>query len=537
MSGPENFQKTPARMLREYLLLACRRKWWLILPLFVTWALVMMAAWFVPPKYHSETVIIVEQQKIPEQYVVPNVAIDLQQRLQSMTQQILSRTRLLAIIDAFHLYKKDQKQSDPDPLVEQMRKDIKIDLVQAPGRPWELSAFKISYSAANPELAQQVTQKLSSLFIEENLRSRQQLSEDTTKFLENQLEEARQNLAAQEERLRDFKTRYLGELPEQLQTNIQILSGLQSRLQAATEALDKANQQKLYLESLLNQYKTLRSQLSVRRGDSAVNPVSIDEDLEKLKAELAALSSRDTPRHPDVVRLKKQIADAENLKQQVNAEQKSAASDGTLDAVGRPRSLSDLQAISPMLQIDGQIKSNQLEIANRKQEISGREGKIDAYQAHLNLMPVREQQLAAITRDHEQSRTNYESLLNKKMQSEMATDLEKRQEGEQFRIIDPPNFPQKPYSPNRLKFSLFGLIAGIVLAVGLTAFIEATDERVNSEEDLLSVTPVPLLVAIPLLQTSAEQQTRTWRYRVEWAVAALLIIAIPAITVVAYYRG
>jgi polysaccharide biosynthesis transport protein len=536
MSGLD-FHKTSERSLQDYLLIARRRQWWFILPMFLIWALVMLASWFIPPKYRSETVIIVEQQKIPEQYVVPNVALDLQQRLQSMTQQILSRTRLMGIIGSFHLYEKNRKQSDTDPLVDQMRKDIKIDLIQAPGRPWELSAFKISYSAPNPELAQQVTQKLSSLFIEENLRNRQQLSEDTTKFLENQLEEARKNLATQEERLRDFKTKYLGELPEQLQTNIQILSGLQSRLQAATDALDQANQQKLYLQSLLGQYKTLRSQLAVGRGDSALNPLSINDDLGKLKAQLAALGSRDTLKHPDVVHLKKQIADIESLKRQMDAELKSDKSDETIDAVGRPESLSDLQAISPMLQIDGQIKSNQLEIVNRKQDIRRLEGQIDAYQARLNLTPVREQQLAAITRDHEQSRTNYESLLNKKMQSQMATNLEKRQEGEQFRIIDPPNFPQKPFSPNRLKFSLLGLIAGISLAVTLTAFVEMMDERVNGEEDLLSVTPVPILVAIPLLQTPAEQARRIWQYRLQMAAVTLLIIVIPAITLVAYYRG
>src|SRR2546423_7520928 len=161
-----NFQEKPSRSLDEYCAIAVRRRWWLVGPLFVFWAMGFLASHFISPKYRSETVILVEQQRIPEQYVVPNVAIDLQGRLQSMSQQILSRTRLLAIIEAFHLYKKDQKQSDFDPLVERMRKDIKIHLVQAPGRPWELSAFKISYSAANPELAQQVTQKLSSLFIE-----------------------------------------------------------------------------------------------------------------------------------------------------------------------------------------------------------------------------------------------------------------------------------------------------------------------------------------------------------------------------------
>jgi len=527
----------PSLTLRDYLAIARRRQWSLILPLFLGWALVMSVAWFLPPRYRSETVIIVEQQKIPEQYVLPNVAVDLQQRLQSMTQQILSRTRLLGIIEAFHLYQKEEKLSDPDALVEQMRKDIKIDLVQAPGRPWELSAFKISYTAASAGLAQDVTKELSSLFIAENLHNRQQQAEDTTKFLENQLEQARRNLTDQEGRLRDFKSRYLGELPEQQQTNIQILSGLQARLQSATEALDQANQQKLYLESLLAQYKTLRSQFSVRRDNTAVSAPSLDEELERLRAELVDLSARDTPKHPDVVRVKKQIADAERMKEQLDEQISAAKTEDSIDAKEKPRSLSDLQAMAPMLQVDGQIKSNRLEIDNRKQEIKRLEAQIEIYQSRLNLTPAREQQLTAITRDHDQSRANYESLLNKKMQSEMATNLEKRQQGEQFRIIDPPNFPQKPYSPDRFKFSFFGLLVGLVLGLGITALLEVMDERIHSKEDLLSVTPVPVLVAIPVLQTAGEQRKQFWYRRLQTATALVLAAIVPAVILYTYYKG
>ena len=531
----DNFGEKPALNFQDFLITARRRRWWLVLPLFLSWALVMSTAWFITPKYRSETVIIVEQQKVPEQYVVANVANDLQQRLQSMTQQILSRTRLLGIINSFHLYSKNQKPGDPDSLVKTMRDDIKIDLVQAPGRPWELSAFKISYSASTASLAQQVTNELTSLFIEENLRNRQQLSENTTQFLENQLDEARKNLADQEERLREFKSKYLGELPEQLQTNIQILSGLQTRLQAATDALDQAHQQKLYLESLLNQYKTFRTQFAAKRDDSEVSPLTLDEELDKLRAQLADLSARYTQKHPDVLRIKHQIAVEERLKQELEANMKSASLEDS--SLGPAKSLADLQAISPMLQIEGQVKSNGLEIENRKQEVRTLERQIEAYQTHLNLTPVREQQLAAITRDHEQSRTNYESLLNKKMQSEMATNLEKRQEGEQFRIIDPPSLPQKPYSPDRFKLSLLGLLFGAVLSIGLTAFIENTDGCIYSEEDLRSVTPVPVLGAVPVLQTATEQQRSLWHRRLEFATVVLLVTLMPLITVFSYFRG
>ena len=530
-----DFRTPPSLNLREYLQIARRRRWWLILPLFLSWALVILATRFITPRYRSETVIIVEQQKIPEQYVVPNVANDLQQRLQSMTQQILSRTRLLGIISSFHLYNNDHSPSDPDALVKRMRDDIKIDLVQAPGRPWELTAFKISYAASSASLAQRITSELSSLFIAENLRNRQQLSENTTQFLENQLQAARKNLTEQEDRLRDFKSRYLGELPEQLQTNIQILSGLQARLQAATEALDQANQQKLYLESLLNQYKSFRTQFGAKRDESIATPATADEELNKLRMQLSDLSVRETAQHPDVLRLKRQIAVTERLKQQLEASAKSGElADSDLEPA---KSLADLQAISPMLQIEGQAKSNRLEIENRKQEVRSLERQIEIYQVHLNLTPVREQQLAAITRDHEQSRTNYESLLNKKMQSEMATNLEKRQEGEQFRIIDPPNLPHKPYSPDRFKFGLLGLLFGFLLSIGLTTFVENTDECIYSDEDLQSITPAPVLAAIPVLRTLSEQKRSIWHQRLEFTTASLLVTVIPLVTLYSYFKG
>src|ERR1700675_921567 len=164
----------PSRSLDEYWAMAKRRRWYIILPAFACWAVAWSGSWLLPSTYQSDALILVEQQKVPEQYVVPNVTVGLQDRLQSMTQQILSRTRLQATIDRFHLYRRRTglrgllESGDP---VEQMRKDIQIDLVQPPGHPNELTAFKIRYSTGSPELAQQVNSELTSLFIEENLKS------------------------------------------------------------------------------------------------------------------------------------------------------------------------------------------------------------------------------------------------------------------------------------------------------------------------------------------------------------------------------
>jgi polysaccharide biosynthesis transport protein len=281
----------------------------------------------------------------------------------------------------------------------------------------------------------------------------------------------------------------------------------------------------------------LRAQLVAVHGNATVNPLTVDQELEALRSELVTLSGRDTANHPDVVRVKEQIAATERLKQEMETAVKSGKPEDLKESGGKPKSLADLQAISPMLQIEGEVKSNKLEIANRQQEVRDIQRQIELYQNRLNLTPVREQQLAAITRDHDQSRANYESLLNKKMQSEMATSLEKRQEGEQFRIIDPPNFPQKPYWPNRFKFSLMALAFGMLLALGLATWVETIDERIYSQKDLESVTPVPILIGIPLLATISEQERKLRSRRLQLTAAGFLMAMVSAMTLFTYYKG
>src|SRR5208283_358639 len=194
---------------------------------------------------------------VPEKYVVSNVDADIQQQLDSISQQILSRTRLLRIIDSLGLYAKDRKRVSDDDLVEKMRKDIEIELVRGDDR--KLSAFNIYYLSRDPRTAQLATADLANLFITENLEQRQQRSENTTSFLEDQLEQARQKLAAQEAKMRVFKDQHLGELPTQTQSNLQILAGLQSQVQANQDSLNRAKQQNTYLESLIDQYRAMGS--------------------------------------------------------------------------------------------------------------------------------------------------------------------------------------------------------------------------------------------------------------------------------------
>jgi polysaccharide biosynthesis transport protein len=511
---------------KKHLRVLSRRRWWLALPAFGIWIGVWTLAWFLPAVYRSETVILVEQQKVPEQYVVPNVSADLQDRLQNMTQQILSRTRLLNIMDDFNLYPKLRAHVTGDEMVERMRKDIQVELVQAVNRTGNLSAFKVAYLSSDPVLAQKVTAQLTSLFINENLKTRQEQSAQTTQFLANQLEEAGRGLAEQEAKVKEFKSQYLGQLPEQVQSNVQILAGLQAQLQQETDLLEGAKQHSAYLETMRTQLHSLETTLSP--GGTAFSPPALDPELARLRAQLADLSSHYTERHPDVRKVKDQIAKLEKMKQQIAAQVSAAPPSETTEATAHPSSPADVQALASRMEIESQIKANKVEIESRQSAIQDLQHRIGDYQARLNMTPVREQQMAGLTRDYEQSRKNYEELLAKRDQSGMATDLEKQQQGEQFRVLDPPNLPQKPYSPNRLKLNLIGLAAGLMVGIAVLAGGEIVDDRIYSKEELAKIVSAPVLSEIPPLTTAAEegQQVRAeWLQRGTLSVMAVLVAA------------
>jgi polysaccharide biosynthesis transport protein len=540
---PDEQDSFAFRSWEDYWAIALRRRWWILASVFVVWATVWGVSWLLPSTYQSEALILVEQQKVPDQYVVPNVTANLQERLQTITQQILSRTSLQGTIDRFHLYSQPHglssllKSSDP---VEQMRGDIKIDLVEAPGRPGEFAAFKMRYAAGSPELAREVNSELTTLFIGENVKAQAQLSENTTAFLESELAEARANMEEQEAKVAAFKAKHLGNLPSQLESNVEILSGIEGQLQNTQHALDAAKQQKLYLESLRQQYESAQAGLGGGSGDSAMTPIQgLDAELLTLRLKLQDLQSRYTAVHPDILALKDKIAQTEARKKQaedqIAANQKAPQTADVVDSA----EMEEVQHGSPtsMMQVQSQLKANQLEIQNDLGHEKELDAKISEYQARLNLTPATEQELTNISRGYEESKSNYNSLLQKQMQSQLATSLEHKQEGEQFRIIDPPSLPTKPSTPNHLWFSLGGLLAGIALGLGLVSLLELSDVRVHNEKGLEGIIPVRVLVGIPRLSTSAEDQFRILRWWLELASAVTLILLITLGNLYAFYKG
>jgi len=508
-----------------------RRRWQFLVPFFCGWLLVWGVSWLIPSTYRSGTLILVEQPSVPEKYVVSNIDTGIQQQLDSITQQILSRTRLLRIIDSLGLYAEDRKHKSQDELVEQMRKNIEIELSHGDDR--KLSAFNIYYANSDPKMAQLATAELANLFIAENLEQRQKRSENTTNFLEDQLEQARAKLAQQEAKVRVFKDQHLGELPTQTGSNLQILTGLQNQMQANEDSLNRAKQQNTYLESLLNQYRALDS--ASKPGEAGpVGLAEIDKELDQLKAQLADLTSHYTDKHPDVRKTREQIAQVEKTRERIIAAMKRGANDSSPEPVATapldPKS-------APMLELESQLKANRLEIANREAEIKDEQSKISQYQSRLNMAPLMEQQFADITRDYEQSKTDYESLLAKKNQSEMSTDLEKTQQGEHFRMLDPPNLPVRPYKPNRLQLCGLGLAVGLVLGGGFAFGQEKLSGKIYSEREIKKLVPFEVFAEIPPIESLEEQSSHRRGVWIAGAAAVVIVGFILLGSAVTYLYG
>jgi polysaccharide chain length determinant protein (PEP-CTERM system associated) len=514
------------RSMEEYWAIALRRRWWILGPLFFGWLLVFASAWVIPATYTSEAVILVEGSKVPEKYVEANVEVDLAERVQAMRQQVLSRTRLLNLITNLKLY--PRYQGSPDDQVRLMRDDIKMEMVQAPPgvgkNAGELVAFKVSYSSPSPTSAQQVNASLVSFFIDENVRASQEQSESTTIFLDSQVKAAAQSLADQENRLHAFEAEHEGSLPQELQSNIQILNGIQSQLQSALAARDRGLEQQTYLNSLLNQYQSMGTE------GLAGAPASVDNQLESARAALAALRAKYTDDHPDIKAMKDNIARLEKLKKDMGAEAKE-------NLESNAATPAQVAAMTPMMQVQSQLKSNKQEIQSIEAKIQRLQAEGQEYQKRLSATPAVEAGMEDILRDYNSSKQSYAKLMEKKASSTLATNLQRQQQGEQFRIVDPPSLPDKASFPDRFKFSLAGVAVGLFLAVVFGAGLEFVDDRIRSEHDLTTATTLPLLVEIPALPTQAEIRRARWSPWIAAAALLVILILIPTGIVYAWYWG
>jgi polysaccharide chain length determinant protein (PEP-CTERM system associated) len=463
-----------------------RRYWW-ILPISI--GLLTLLGWVgsqvLPKRYTSQTLVLVEQPSVPTKYVEPVVTEDLNHRLATMQEQILSRTRLQPIIEKFGLYPNERGSMHIDDLVVKLRSDISIKPVEAMQGtgPHQLPGFYISATFNNPNLAQQICTEITSMFLEQNARQTEQQATRTTNFLGEQLTEAKKKLDEQDAKLADFKRQYLGSLPEEGQANLSMLMGMNTQLEANTQALNRAQQDKAFNESLLGQEEANWK----LRQTGGQNPETADQQLSVLQDQLTTLLGRYTPDHPDVLKLQSQIAE---MKKRMAEPTKTPAPTPGAQSAHEPPQIQQLRA---------KLRQDDLNIASLMQQQAQIQAQTRQLQGRVQSTPMVEQQYKEMTRNYETANEFYKELLKKSQSSTMATNLVHEQDSEQFRVYDPPSLPTKPSFPNKGYFVGGGSGLGFLTGLGILFLLAMMDKTIHTERDAELYLKLPVLTVVPTL--------------------------------------
>jgi polysaccharide chain length determinant protein (PEP-CTERM system associated) len=465
--------------VNDYKEIFLRRKFYFVIPFVLIFTAAVLWAAVAPRKYQASTLVLVTPQRVPADLVRPTVTAGILERLNSISQEIMSRTRLEQIIDELKLYQAELKSMKREEVVEMMRKNIKVEI---PKRTSETAGyFVINYTGEDPRIVTVVANKLASLFIEENLKLREQQAVGTTEFLTNELNATKEKLEAQGQTLADYKRRHMGSLPEQRDTNIKMLEQLQLQAQRIEETTRALEDRKLLI---LKQMAEIENPppVALEKGGPAGPRAkgSAESQIDDLKKLLADLQSRYTDRHPDIVMTKKRIADLERNKE-------------TMSVKSDPR-YRELQAA---------LAATNYQSKRLHDEGDKIRAQVGQYRGRVENTTQREQEMAAMVQEYHNTRLLYDTLIKKSEEAQQAENLERRQKGEQFRVIDPARVPEKPVQPDIPKVLLIGLFAGLGCGLGGIFVREQLDRSFRDPEDAEVTLGLKVLANIPKIGSKA----------------------------------
>jgi polysaccharide chain length determinant protein (PEP-CTERM system associated) len=506
-----------------------RWRWMILVPLALGALLVPVLAKVTPKRYRSDALILVVPQQVPDDYVKPTISESVAQRLPAITAQILSRSRLEVIVQDLNLYPQQRKTWVMEDVVDRMRADVTT--TPATGR--SVNSFRISYLSDNPETARQVTERLARLYIDQNSTDRTNQANSTSEFLDAQLAEAKQRLIEQEKRLEEYRKAYSGQLPSQLQGNLQAVQSTSLQLQAINEANNRAMERRLFLEhQIADARATPQPATTTAATPDAPVTLSAAQQLDIAQARLTLLLQRNTETHPDVVNLRRLI---EDLKVRVANETPAARTDAAggvaASAVPPPTSAEIAQQKriqgfeAEMASIDFQLNANRAEQEKLKQKISD-------YQAKVDSVPTRESELTELTRDYGTMQSAYASLLMKRQDSVIAANLERRRIGEQFQLVDAASRPERPDNQRqRLAVMAAGPAAGLLLGLLVIGVLELRDTSFRGPEEVMHTLSLPVLASIPMMNSARERSARTRRQRLMDLGGAVVVLGVIAVLV------
>ncbi len=485
----------------DYLAMLQRRLKVILIPVLLAPLGGFMISYVFSPKYTSQATVLVEGQKVPDSYVMPVITSDFTQRVQTLSQEVVSPSRLRPVIRSLALVKPDeegelisniQQNMTVEPVITSMSAAAAASPGAKKSKPSAMNeplpGFTVNYSDRNAIRAQKICNAMTSLIVDENLRSRSEVAQSTTEFLGRQLEDAKRAVDDQDAKLAAFKKQYMGQLPGDVDNNMRMLMSLNSQLDATTQTLSRAQQDKAYTESMLaQQTATWKSSLS------STNPQTLEQGLTQLQAQLLQLQARYTDDHPDVIKTKADIAEIEKKLKEVNAA--AAASASTTDSSDKA-SASEPPEIR---QLRLQIHQYQSVIEQATVDQKRLQKEIGVYQSRTAMSPGVEEQYKLLTRDNDNAQAFYKDLLTKKSSAELGTSMENQQEGEQMHIIATAGLPTDPSFPNRPILAAGGLGVGLALGLVIAMWLEFSDKSIRTEKDAAAVLDLPLLISVPWL--------------------------------------
>jgi polysaccharide chain length determinant protein (PEP-CTERM system associated) len=527
----------------DFAAMAWRHRWLIVVPTIIgTYAALIMSS-RLPNVYKSEMLIQVVPQRVPDAYVRSTVTLRTEDRLAALSEQIVSRTELERLITQMNLYPRERASMPMQDVVEQMRDRVIVEPVKEP-RAKDADSFYIRFSYFDPVLAAKVTERLGALFIDVNARDRGDLATATNNFLQSRLAEARGRLEEQEAKLKQFRERNAGRLPTQLAFNMQVIQTTQMAAQAIVESLARDRDRKLMLERLQAEaeQELLAAQPAMQPaastpGAQAPDPATAatgttEQQLAVARDLLAKLQLRLTPEHPDVVRTKRIISGLETRRNEeieaATLAAAAAAADPTTPAAPVAAGVVDPQQAvrrERLAQMRAEIESLDRQIEFKEQKEQQLRGTLQEHQLRIEQVPGVESEWLALTRDYDTQQSAYRDLLAKSELARVATELEKGQIGEQFRILDPARTPVRPAGVNRLEINATGAGIGFGFGLLLAALLEFRNRSFRTATDVLEACKLPVLALLPRVITEAERRRARWRRLVVSGVAAVFMLA------------
>jgi succinoglycan biosynthesis transport protein ExoP len=497
--------------LERILSVAARRKWLALMAFAAPVSIGLTIVAVMPSIYRATATVIVDRQQVPETFVTSTVTSALETRLQTISQETLSRSRLEALISQFNLYPELRKRLFPEEVVDRMRRDIALELKGVDVRDARQAtvAFTIGYTGLVPETAAQVTNTLASFYIEENQKVRERQAAGTAQFLRVQLQDTKDRLDTQERRVSEFKRRHLGELPQQMDANLSTLERLHMQLRLNADSQTRQEERRASLAAQLAEASSL---------PGSGTPESGVARLERLRQTHQELRSRFTDRYPDVVETQAEI---DLLTRQLAAAKAKGQGEVDVSPLASPLVVRLREGLSLI----------EAEIKGLKSEEKHLKAMIATYQQRVEQTPQREQEFRELARDYEATREFYQTLRKKYEEASIAENMEQRQQGELFRIIEPAVPPKRPVT-NPLRLILMTIVVAVGLAIGAVVAAEQLDTSFHTSDELRAHTVAPLLVTIPPIVTDADVHRHALRFRLA---AAAVTVGILGLSVAAYF--